>query len=606
MPESTKQPSSSQTCHVFWPSDYPLDSTGYLIGWQIDKVFCVATLVENYSLTSLHRSDRDLDGSLDHPHNARLLGQLNPPANSSSSPPQSDREWIAIKYQPEGILKIKNPQEEDEEESIVMIYDRPSIRKHHFLSLRPLLKPSLVVSQNNQPSSSSTSASAQRNGNKSLADKIKLFDQLYPHLAMSPSHDNSHPREMSTIIKFINSSEEIHNRFHKKNKSKDPGRKKTIKKPSQQQQEGKEDHESIEALPNQLDLILGLSTFLQQFNVRLVEISSWPSRYRKITREEDADLSGRRAEYVMLFNTLWLIANDIIFGRTSGQILMENSDLLAAWLEYHLQTYTVMLVKKALHWTNSYPVGLKLNDQLGQAFCLCSNMAVDFWHIYVLKHAYLILPKMIWTVGFVSLFGNTFALAIASDFLTIATFHLWIIYRLFTFIFDCQLRFLSVLFNIFRGRKYNVLRKRNEPATYQLDQLILGTILFTLAIFLFPTILAFYILTSTTRVLIVWVHGIIGTGLSLLNHFPLFVLMLRLKDPARLPSGVCFIPLHDHGPAKFKLQNVPVGLSWIFSDYISLWANLTSHYSPRLLLYHLCSGKPIAPLTTRAAAYKRP
>jgi hypothetical protein len=32
---------------------------------------------------------------------------------------------------------------------------------------------------------------------------------------------------------------------------------------------------------------------------------------------------------------------------------------------------------------------------------------------------------------------------------------------------------------------------------YQLDQLILGTIFFTLAIFLFPTILAFYMLTST-------------------------------------------------------------------------------------------------------------
>lgn len=69
----------------------------------------------------------------------------------------------------------------------------------------------------------------------------------------------------------------------------------------------------------------------------------------------------------------------------------------------------------------------------------------------VLQHAYLILPKMIWAVGFASLFGNTFALAIASDFLTIATFHLWIIYRLFTFIFDFQLQFLSVLFNIFRG-----------------------------------------------------------------------------------------------------------------------------------------------------------
>jgi len=460
------------------------------------------------------------------------------------------------------------------------------MRRHHFLSLRPLLKPSLV--------SNEFSSSSKATENEELARKIQLFDQIYPEYAM-PGVECGHPREMSRVIDFVNSSEEVHNRLH--HVTKNAGRK-TVNASLPRTRDS-------HPIPYRLDSILALSTFLQQLNVRLVEICSWPSRYRKITREEEDDLSDRRAEYVMLFNTLWLIANDIIFGRAIGAILMENCELLAAWLEYHLQTYTVAFVKQALHWTNSYPVGLKLNDQLGHAFCVCSNLAVDFWHIYVLQHAYLVLPNMIWAVGFASLFGNTFALAIASDFLAIGTFHLWIIYRLFTFIFDFQLQFLSVLFNIFRGRKYNVLRKRNEPATYQLDQLILGTILFTLAIFLFPTILAFYILTSTTRVLIVWVHGIIGTGLSLLNHFPLFVVMLRLKDPARLPSGVCFIPL-TQGPAQFKLQNVPVGLPWIFSDYISLWANLTAHYSPRLLLYHLCLGKPIAPLSNRAAAYKRP
>jgi len=354
------------------------------------------------------------------------------------------------------------------------------MRRHHFLSLRPLLKPSLV-SNEFSPSSKATE-------NEELARKIQLFDQIYPEYAM-PGVECGHPREMSKVIDSVNSSEEVHNRLH--HVTKNAGRK-TV-------------HPSLprtrdsHPIPYRLDSILALSTFLQQLNVRLVEICSWPSRYRKITREEEDDLSDRRAEYVMLFNTLWLIANDIIFGRAIGAILMENCELLAAWLEYHLQTYTVAFVKQALHWTNSYPVGLKLNDQLGHAFCVCSNLAVDFWHIYVLQHAYLVLPNMIWAVGFASLFGNTFALAIASDFLAIGTFHLWIIYRLFTFIFDFQLQFLSVLFNIFRGRKYNVLRKRNEPATYQLDQLILGTILFTLAIFLFPTILAFYILTSTVR-----------------------------------------------------------------------------------------------------------
>jgi hypothetical protein len=102
---------------------------------------------------------------------------------------------------------------------------------------------------------------------------------------------------------------------------------------------------------------------------------------------------------------------------------------------------------------NKHPIKKRACSTL-KFYFLCSDVFFFEKQKDVLKHAYLILPKMIWTVGFVSLFGNTFALAIASDFLTIATFHLWIIYRLFTFIFDCQLRFLSVLFNIFRGTSF--------------------------------------------------------------------------------------------------------------------------------------------------------
>lgn len=45
----------------------------------------------------------------------------------------------------------------------------------------------------------------------------------------------------------------------------------------------------------------------------------------------------------------------------------------------------------------------------------------------------------------------------------------------------------------FTGKKYNLLRKRVEPAVYEVDQLLLGTILFTLAAFLFPTVLFYYL-----------------------------------------------------------------------------------------------------------------
>jgi len=43
------------------------------------------------------------------------------------------------------------------------------------------------------------------------------------------------------------------------------------------------------------------------------------------------------------------------------------------------------------------------------------------------------------------------------------------------------------------GKKRNVLRDRVEPSDYSLDQLLVGSLLFTLAVFLFPTVLAYYL-----------------------------------------------------------------------------------------------------------------
>lgn len=47
---------------------------------------------------------------------------------------------------------------------------------------------------------------------------------------------------------------------------------------------------------------------------------------------------------------------------------------------------------------------------------------------------------------------------------------------------------------LFTGKRRNVLRNRTDSWDYDLDQLLLGTILFTLLAFLFPTVLVYYAL----------------------------------------------------------------------------------------------------------------
>lgn len=81
-----------------------------------------------------------------------------------------------------------------------------------------------------------------------------------------------------------------------------------------------------------------------------------------------------------------------------------------------------------------------------------------------------------------------------------------------------------------------MLRNRIDSCDYDLDQLLLGTILFTLLFFLLPTVLVFYITFTSARMAIIFLKASLDTLLACLNHFPLFALMLRVKDSRRLPG----------------------------------------------------------------------
>lgn len=103
-------------------------------------------------------------------------------------------------------------------------------------------------------------------------------------------------------------------------------------------------------------------------------------------------------------------------------------------------------------------------------------------------------------------------------------------------IYHWQLTILQSLFHLFRGKKHNVLRNRIDSCDYDLDQLLVGTILFTLLFFLLPTVGVFYLNFAIARMIIISMKAGFDTMLSCLNHFPLFALMLRIKDPRRLPG----------------------------------------------------------------------
>lgn len=146
------------------------------------------------------------------------------------------------------------------------------------------------------------------------------------------------------------------------------------------------------------------------------------------------------------------------------------------------------------------------------------------------------LPRLIWFVGFSSFAGASLPVAMGSDLLSALTIHIYSFYLASARIFHWQLTILVSLFHLFRGKKHNVLRNRIDSCDYDLDQLLVGTILFTLLFFLLPTVVVFYLNFAIARMIIISFKAGFDTLLSCLNHFPLFALMLRIKDPRRLPG----------------------------------------------------------------------
>lgn len=187
-----------------------------------------------------------------------------------------------------------------------------------------------------------------------------------------------------------------------------------------------------------------------------------------------------------------------------------------------------------------WPAGLKLNSELDSFLGELFLRLIELWKDCAGVIGPLT-PSIIGIIGLSGIFGGSMVLSLLSDFLSFMTIHIYLFYMVAAKIFNWQLTILYSLFNLFQGKKWNTLRNRIDSCDYDLDQLLLGTILFTLLTFLFPTVVVYYATFATSRVAVIFLQAVMETLLAFLNHFPLFAIMLRFKDPDRLPGGLKFI-----------------------------------------------------------------
>jgi phosphatidylinositol glycan class Q protein len=279
------------------------------------------------------------------------------------------------------------------------------------------------------------------------------------------------------------------------------------------------------------------SATAQQVEIRLQQFCYWPMQYITLRQRKNdwESVTTSHPDYIRFYNSLWLVANDVIIGMALGSYIIDNADRVAEQISLLLTRFTVDALQRSISWLMGWPAGLKLNNELAVFLGDLFLWVIDYWSscIETLRPA---LPQLILFVGFSAFAGASMPIALFSDLLSLLTVHIYSFYLASARIFHWQLNILISLFHLFRGKKHNVLRNRIDSCDYDLDQLLVGTILFTLLFFLLPTVVVFYLNFAVARMVIISLKAVFDTLLSCLNHFPLFALMLRVKDPKRLPG----------------------------------------------------------------------
>lgn len=176
----------------------------------------------------------------------------------------------------------------------------------------------------------------------------------------------------------------------------------------------------------------------------------------------------------------------------------EGPELLAAaaaWVDAAVRSSIGHLIEGWL--MVGAPAGLKLNPVLTRSLGRFFLYHIHLWRTFLRMVA--MSPALL--SGWVSLLhlcrwtGICFQVCVVRDTFNVATFHVHCFYAYARRIFLSQFCALRSLWRLFRGLKFNPLRRRVDSAFHDHDPgllLFVGTVAFTILLFLFPTILVYF------------------------------------------------------------------------------------------------------------------
>ena len=139
-----------------------------------------------------------------------------------------------------------------------------------------------------------------------------------------------------------------------------------------------------------------ISATAQQVDIRLQQFCYWPMQYLTLRKRKNdwESVTDRHPDYIRFFNSLWLVANDVIIGIALGSYIIDNATWVACQIDTVLMGWTVEGLREMILWLMDWPAGLKLNTELAIFLGDLFIWVIDLWKG---KSATVLLSSLPWS-----------------------------------------------------------------------------------------------------------------------------------------------------------------------------------------------------------------
>lgn len=271
---------------------------------------------------------------------------------------------------------------------------------------------------------------------------------------------------------------------------------------------------------------------------------------------------------------------DMILGIIFGYLVYRHARQILLVITMFMSYFKHNILYAALEWFNHAPGGIKLNPfitkKIGASIVMFleDSYSIVLWGSYskieivfgkpvnyvIAEPDLEIFVHLIEYLGCMGGIGLSLELAFIADLLSLITMPITLLHILFAFIIKHHSMFIYSLWLLFSGQKKNILRKRVDTCEYNREQLLFGMMLFTIAIFVWPSFCAYYLLLALVRVCVLIVVCFPWQFVVILREFPYLPILVYcatyVQRVIMIMKNFCFCCSGTNELTRFPTQSI--------------------------------------------------